>query len=212
MGRVLSSGLRLLAVVLAIALTYLGLTFVQVWQTSLRDGARPAQAVVVLGAAQYDGAPSPVLRARLDHAAALVRQDLAPILVVTGGRRAGDRFTEATASANYLRNVGISEEVLRREVHGRNSWEQIAATARFLRQEGVTDVLLVSDPYHSYRIEQIAREVGLEAAVSPAMANQLSGEARFKALAREAAAVAAGRVVGYRRLTGVVRPLEGAER
>jgi uncharacterized SAM-binding protein YcdF (DUF218 family) len=210
MARVLGFGVRLAAILCGVAAAYLLLTFIQVWQASLRDEARPAQALVVLGAAQYDGTPSPILRARLDHAVDLVEREVAPILVVTGGRRTGDRFTEATASANYLYGRGVSEATLRREVHGRNSWEQLAATARFLRTEGISDVVLVSDPYHSYRIAAIAEEVGMTASVSPAMANRLSGEAWVKAMAREAVAVAAGRVVSYRRLTGIVRPLDEA--
>lgn len=210
MGRLVSSALRALLVLGGIALAYVALTFIQVWHASTQDQARPAQAVIVLGAAQYDGSPSPVLRARLDHAADLVQQDLVPVVVVTGGRRAGDRVTEARASADYLHQRGIPDAALRREVQGRNSWEQLAASARFLRREGINDVLLVSDPYHSYRIGAIAREVGLEAAVSPTKANRLSPPEQAKALLRETAAVAGGRIVGYRRLAGL-RPLETAD-
>lgn len=84
----------------------LGVTFVQVYRASIRDGAQPADAIVVLGAAQYNGVPSPVLQDRLDHALELYEGSLAPRIVLTGGRQKGDRFTEATAGYNYLRARG----------------------------------------------------------------------------------------------------------
>ena len=86
----------------ALLLVYLGVTFVQVWMASRRDQARPVQAIVVLGAAQYAGRPSPVLKARLDHAADLYNRHLADVIVVTGGQETGDITTEAAASAKYL--------------------------------------------------------------------------------------------------------------
>ena len=92
---------------LAALVLYEAVTFGQVWLTSRRDEARQSQAIVVLGAAQYNGRPSAVLRARLDHAADLWHRRLAPIVVVTGGRRPGDRFTEASSSAAYLGRKGV---------------------------------------------------------------------------------------------------------
>jgi uncharacterized SAM-binding protein YcdF (DUF218 family) len=193
--RVVSVVMRLFALVAVLAVLYVGITFVQVWRASSQDGARAAEAIVVLGAAQYDGRPSPVLQARLDHAAALYEQGLAPVIVVTGGRREGDRVTEAAAAARYLQGVGVPASALRLEVGGRNSWESLAATRRILADEGLHDVLLVSDPYHSYRIAEIADEVGLDAHVSPAETG-----ASFTQLARETAAVSVGRIISYRRL------------
>ena len=98
---------RIAVVVLALGFTYLAVTFVQVWLASRRDDARPVQAIIVLGAAQYNGVPSPVLKARLDHAADLYHQGVAPVVVVTGGNQPGDRFTEAAASASYLAGKGV---------------------------------------------------------------------------------------------------------
>src|SRR3954468_10806172 len=115
---------------------YLAVTFIQVWIASRRDEARPAQAIVVLGAAQYNGRPSPVLRARLDHAAALFKKGLADVVVVTGGKQPGDTFTEASASADYLAGKGIPQEKVLREVEGRNSWQSLAASAAFLKRDG----------------------------------------------------------------------------
>jgi uncharacterized SAM-binding protein YcdF (DUF218 family) len=178
---------------------YLVVTFFQVLQASERDEAAPAQAIVVLGAAQYDGVPSPVLANRLDHAADLYRQGIAPLIVVTGGRQEGDRYTEAEAGANYLsREHAIPGDAIERETTGHNSWESLAAAARFLQGDGITQVVLVSDPYHAMRIDGIAAELGLDAVVSPA-----GDSSTFGQLARETAAVAVGRIIGYDRLVRI---------
>jgi uncharacterized SAM-binding protein YcdF (DUF218 family) len=177
---------------------YVAVTFVQVWQASRRDSARPAQAIIVLGAAQYNGRPSAVLKARLDHAAALYERKIAPVLVLTGGRQPGDAFTEASAGAAYLERAGIPESALQLETQGRNSWQSLAAAARFLRKEGITKVVLVSSPYHCLRVERIAHEVGLDGHASPA--KDAPDKATFGHLSHETVAVAVGRVIGFRRL------------
>lgn len=195
-------GLRLTLLAVVVAVAYVGVTFVQVWQASVRDGARPAEAIVVLGAAQYDGRPSPVLRDRLEHAFELWEEGLAPLVVVTGGRQPGDRFTEADAGYRYLRDRGIPDDALLREEAGKNTWEQLAASSRFLAERGITDVLLVSDGYHAKRLAAIAGELGLDAAVSPSGTN-LSRDGRLRALVRETMAVSVGRIIGYGRLVNL---------
>jgi uncharacterized SAM-binding protein YcdF (DUF218 family) len=200
--RWLRLGARLVALVLVLLGAYLGVTFVQVWRASTDDGARPAQAIVVLGAAQYDGRPSLVLRDRLDHAHELWQEGLAPLIVVTGGRREGDRFTEAASGYAYLRDQGVPDDALLREEAGSNTWEQLAASSRFLRQQGINDVLLVSDGYHAKRLQIIADELGLDASVSPSP-SRLSSTSRLRALVRETGAVAISRVIGYRRLVNL---------
>lgn len=189
----------LLAAVVLPAL-YFAATFVQVWWTSRHDGARPAQAVVVLGAAQFDGRPSAVLRARLDHAAGLYRRKIAPVIVVTGGKADGDRFTEAAASANYLHTKGVPDGAILREATGRTSWQSLAASARFLREKGIHDVVLVSDPFHAARIAGIASELGLSAATSPTRTSPIKGMSEFRHMVTEAAQVGVARVIGFRRL------------
>lgn len=187
-------------VLTGLLVTYLAVTFVQVWWAGRADGRRPADAIVVLGAAQYDGRPSSVLVARLDHALDLWRAGEADIIVVTGGRQPGDRFTEATASANYLLARGVPDGQILREVSGGNSWESLAASARFLDERGLDRVILVSDPYHSLRIQGIADELGLDASVSPTRTSPTTGLAEVRAMLRETVAVAVGRILGYRRL------------
>jgi len=186
------------AALVVLLVGYYGVTFMQVWVAARSDHARPAQAIVVMGAAQYDGRPSPVLRARLDHAGDLYRQDIAPVIVVTGGSQPGDRFTEALTGFKYLRGIGVPEASLRIENRGTNSWESLAAAAGFLRRDGITEVVIVSSPYHSLRVEKIAREVHLHGHASPA--RTAGGIGSLFQLGREAAAVAVGRVIGYGRL------------
>lgn len=198
MRRFVRLGLRVLAVAVLAGVVYVAVTFVQVWQASRRDEAAPAQAIVVLGAAQYDGRPSPVLANRLDHAAELFEQGIAPLIVVTGGRQEGDRFTEAEAGARYLEGLGVPGSAIERETTGGSSWESLAAAARFLRADGITEVVLVSDPYHAMRIDGIAAELGLDATVSPA-----DGSSSVPELARETVAVAIGRIIGYDRLVRI---------
>jgi uncharacterized SAM-binding protein YcdF (DUF218 family) len=190
---------RIAAVAVALLVIYFGVTFVQVWSASRAEGPDSADAIVVLGAAQYDGQPSPVLRSRLDHAVELYEAGVAPIVVVTGGNQPGDRFTEASAGDRYLQQHGIPASAMRLETQGSSSWESLAAAARFLRDEGITDVVLVSSPYHALRTEQIAAEVGLHGSASPADETAGIGSRTYH-LARETLAVGIGRVLGHRRL------------
>lgn len=200
MRRALRIALRAGAATIALVLLYLSITFVQVWLASRRDDARPSDAIIVLGAAQYDGVPSPVLAARLDHALELYEEGIAPVIVVTGGRQEGDRFTEATAAASYLHAHGVPDTAILRETSGRSSWESLRASARFLTDRGMTKVVLVSDAYHSARIDAIASEVGLDAVTSPTRTSPIRGAAAWRRLGNETLRVAAGRLFGFGRL------------
>lgn len=198
--------LRLAAIVALLVVGYVVLTYVQVWQASTRDEARESDAIIVLGAAQYDGEPSPVLANRLDHAAELYFAGIAPMIVVTGGSQPGDRFTEAEASARYLVSEhGVPGDAIQREVQGESSWESLAAAARILRDDGDTRVVLVSDAYHAMRIDAIAHDLGLDAVVSPA-----GGRAGVDELLRETAAVSLGRIIGYDRLVRLDERVESS--
>jgi len=139
-----------------VLVAYLGITAAQVWSAARSDGARPADAIVVLGAAQYNGRPSPVLAARLDHAVELYEAGLAPVIMVTGGGREGDLVTEGLAGYRYLLARGIPGSALLLENGGSNSWQSLAAAARFLLDQGRREVLLVSSPYHARPTEHIA--------------------------------------------------------
>jgi uncharacterized SAM-binding protein YcdF (DUF218 family) len=190
---------RLVLAALALLVAYVVITFVQVYGAKDHDGAREADAIIVLGAAQYNGRPSPVLQDRLDHALELYEAGLADTIVVTGGRQAGDRFTEATTGYNYLRDRGVPDEALLKEIGGTNTYESLAASARFLRDRELTSVVLVTDGYHAFRVGAIAADLGLDAAVSPTE-TRLSNTAEMRQLARETLAVSVGRIIGWNRL------------
>ena len=193
--RFVGRGRRVVLVGVVIVGGYIGLTFVQVLRASGEDDRSPVDAIVVLGAAQYDGEPSPVLAGRLDHAYELWDSGVAPVVVTTGSNQPGDRFTEGFAGFEYLRFAGIPEEEILVVTDGDSSYEQLAATARVLRAGGLDSVVLVSDSYHALRLGQIADQVGLDASVS-----STHGGASIGQLVRETAAVSLGRLFGYRRV------------
>jgi uncharacterized SAM-binding protein YcdF (DUF218 family) len=188
-----------LGVVLA-ALLYYVVTFVQVWWAARGDDTRRSEAIVVLGAAQFNGRPSAVFKARLDHAADLYRRGVAPTIVVTGGKQTGDQFTEATSGANYLHGKGVPDAAILRETTSRTSWESLSAAARVLQNRGEKKVVLVSDPFHSLRIRSIAGELGLDAVTSPTRSSPISGVEEWQRYLSEALRVAIGRIVGFGRL------------
>jgi uncharacterized SAM-binding protein YcdF (DUF218 family) len=190
---------RVALALLVLLAAYLAATFVQVHRASTRDGARPADAIIVLGAAQWNGQPSPVLQERLDHALELYEDGLAPLVVLTGGKQEADTFTEATTGYNYLRDHGVPDEALLKEVDGTSTWDSLRATRRFLAERGADEVVLVTDDYHAYRVEAIAEEIGFDATVSPTD-SLLSGTRQLRQLLRETAAVSVGRIIGYDRL------------
>jgi len=189
---------RLLQLAVLGVVLYIGVTFVQVWWASRQDGARKADAAVVLGAAQYDGQPSPVFRDRLDHALELYDDKLVHVIVLTGGKQTGDRFTEGYAGFVYLADRGVPHEDMRIEDQGTNSWESLAAAARILHDEDLLDAVMVTDGYHALRVEAIADELGLDATVSPSVKG-----GSLKDLTKETGAVAIGRIVGFRRLVNL---------
>lgn len=186
---------RVVIVATVIGAGYVGLTFAQVLVVSGEDDRSPADAIVVLGAAQYDGEPSPVLARRLDRAYELWDEGVAPLVVTTGSNQPGDRVTEGFAGFEYLRFEGIPEADLLVVTDGDSSWEQLAATARVLRDLDLSSVVLVSDPYHALRLRQIADQVGLDATVS-----STDGGSSIRQLVRETAGVSLGRILGYRRV------------
>lgn len=163
------------------ALVLLGLWLVSlvavlVWER--RDDARPSSAIVVLGAAQYVGRPSPVLRARLDHAIELWRRGLAPRLILTGGVGEGDTTSEAAVGRRYAQQHGVPDTALVIEPHGRTTSESIGEVAALLRAERQRSVILVSDPFHMLRLSILASRYGLSPHTSPTRTSPISTSAR----------------------------------
>jgi uncharacterized SAM-binding protein YcdF (DUF218 family) len=135
---------------------------------------------------------------------------LAPLVVVAGGKQAGDVYTEASAGASYLEAKGIPPADVVREGTGRNSWQSLAAAATMLEARHATRVLLVSDPFHDERIALMASELGLTPYVSPTRTSPIRGMAAIPFFAKETVEVAIGRIVGFQRLTGVSRRVQRA--
>jgi uncharacterized SAM-binding protein YcdF (DUF218 family) len=194
---------RLAAVAVGIIIAYLAVTLVQVWHASTLHQDRPSQAIVVLGAAQYDGRPSPDLKARLDHAYHLWTDHLASTMVVTGGKIPGDPYSEASVGAVYLARRGVPQGRILWETQGRDSWQSLASVAGFLKARRITHVLLVSDPFHDERISLMAHELGLSPLVSPTRTSPIRGTAVLPYFVKETGDVALGRIIGFRRLVGV---------
>jgi uncharacterized SAM-binding protein YcdF (DUF218 family) len=187
----------------ALVLLYVGYVTWEVRHYARADQARPVDAIVVLGAAQYNGKPSPVLKARLDHAANLWKNDYAQYIVVTGGRAPGDANTEAGVSAAYLGTLGVPDGQVLREVQGRNSWQSLQAAARFMKERDIHSVLLVSDSFHDARIRAMASDLGLEPYVSPTLTSPIDGATRQKYLVKEVVSLSVGKIVGFNRLSGI---------
>ena len=184
-------------VFVASMVVYYAFTLLQVWSTGRSDHDRPVDAIVVMGAAQYDGRPSPQLKARLDHVLELWDEGLAPMVIVTGGNRPGDRFTEAEASQRYLIEAGIPAEMISGEDEGTSSWESLSNVADRADEWGVRTVVLVSDPFHSLRIRLMAEELGLTAYTSATDTSPVRGWTATRKHVAEAAGVAVGRIVGF---------------
>ncbi len=163
-----------MAVLAAGAATIYLISFVAVLVVSRLDQRHAADAIVVLGAAQYDGRPSPVLQARLDHGAGLFRDGWADLIVVTGAIVPGDRMSEATAGQRYLVGVGVPPGQVLVQPEGYTTAGSMEAVAAWLLAEGKPRVILVSDPFHLARLRLEARRLGLEAWTSPTATSPIS--------------------------------------
>src|SRR3954462_6338669 len=160
------------AMVLSACLWLTSAAAVLIW--SSRDEAGPAQAIVVLGAAQYAGKPSPVLRARLDHALELWNRHLAPLLILTGGTGVGDTTSEAAVGRTYARKHGVPDTAILEEDAGRTTSESMRAVAGILEFRGLQSALLVSDPFHMLRLRILARRFGFTPYTSPTQTSPIS--------------------------------------
>lgn len=187
--------LRIAGVLVAVAIVYVVVIAAQVVLASRQDQRAQVDAIIVLGAAQYDGEPSPALQGRLDRALELYDEGLAPQIVLTGSKQEGDRFTEAFSGYRYLTEQGVPEAVLTIVDDGASTYESLAAASRVLRAQGAERVLLVSDRYHNRRLQGIARELGMEPYVAPT-----DRSPSLRQLAGETGRVAVGELIGYRRL------------
>lgn len=162
---------------------------------------READAILVLGAAQYNGRPSPVLRARLDHAIDLYERGLAPRIIFTGGIGAGDTLSEAEVSRRYAVRRGVPEPAILVERAGETSAQSVGAAAALMHAEGMTSALVVSDSYHMMRLELLARRAGIRPHRAPAANAPIdrgTRQTRWRYVLRESVLFPATAVLGGR--------------
>jgi uncharacterized SAM-binding protein YcdF (DUF218 family) len=171
-------------------LVVIGTAF-RVWQVARVDDRRPVDAVVVLGAAQYDGTPSSIFAYRLRHAEALYERGLAPVIVTTGGSRAGDAFTEAEAGRRYLLERGVPASAVVAIGEGADTLGSQRAVADRAQEAGWNSAIVVSDPRHALRARTMARDNGLEAWTSPTRSGPIvqTRETQARYILRETAAL-----------------------
>lgn len=194
----------IIAAVLGSLSLYFVVTLAQVWSTGRSDGfaggVRTVDAAIVLGAAQYDGRPSPQLQARLDHAVRLWQRGAARLVIVTGGKQEGDRFTEAESGRDYLASAGVPVDAIVVEPRGTSTFESLQLVRDKSRELQVERVAIVSDPYHVLRASLVARELGFDAQPSATRTSVTRGGDAFARNVREAFGIMVGRIFGFRQL------------
>ena len=155
------------ALAAVVTLWLISLGTVLTW--ALEDDAQKADAIIVMGAAQYRGKPSPVLRGRLDHAIALWHRGLAPLLVLTGGTGEGDSTSEAAVGREYVMGLGVPDTAILLENEGRTSSQSLRTAVELLHTRRLSTAIVVSDPFHMLRLEILGRRFGLNPFTSPAL-------------------------------------------
>lgn len=158
---------RLVVGAVLIGLVLVGGTALRVWQVARVTDTTPADAIVVLGAAQYDGTPSSVFEARLDQARKLYEQGVAATIVTVGGKQEGDEYTEAASGKNFLMDEGVPGSAIIAVEEGSDTLLSVEAVSREMGARGLRSAVLVSDPWHSLRTRTMARDAGLEAWTAP---------------------------------------------
>ncbi|MCL5005662.1 MAG: YdcF family protein [Acidobacteria bacterium] len=140
------------------------------------DEAQPAGAIVVFGAAEYNGRPSPVYKARLDHAFDLEEQHFAPLVITTGGSGGDPHYTEGGVGADYLIQQGVAARKILTETHADTTYQSVSAVVRMLRKRGIRTCIAVSDGFHLYRIKLMFSSFGINAFGSPAPASPIEAD------------------------------------
>jgi uncharacterized SAM-binding protein YcdF (DUF218 family) len=142
-------------------------TALAIWWNARQDARPKSDAIVVLGSAQYNGVPSSIFEARLEHARSLYEEGVAPVIVTVGGKADGDQFTEAEAGEEYLAEAGIPDDALLAVPEGADTLESMRAVSAAFDERGWHSAVLVTDPWHSMRAERMAEDAGMEATSSP---------------------------------------------
>jgi uncharacterized SAM-binding protein YcdF (DUF218 family) len=186
-----------LAAVLAFVLLVTS-TALAIWWTARQDARPAADAIVVLGSAQYNGRPSSIFEARLEHALALYRDGVAPVIVTVGGKADGDQFTEAEAGRDYLGKAGVPAAALLAVPEGADTLQSIRAAATVFDERGWGSAVLVTDPWHAMRAERMADDAGIDADSSPTRQGPAvqTRTTQFRYILRETAAYLLYRATG----------------
>ena len=185
------------AAVLAFALLVTS-TALAIWWNARQDSRPTSDAIVVLGSAQYNGVPSSIFEARLEHAIALYEDGVAPMIVTVGGKATGDEFTEAEAGRDYLGNAGIPADSLLAVPEGVDTLESMRAVSTAFDEHGWTSAVLVTDPWHAMRAQRMAEDAGIEAESSPTRQGPAveTRATQFRYILRETAAYLLYRATG----------------
>src|SRR3712207_1315164 len=198
MARVGSLVSRVFTAAVLAALLLVASTALAIWWTARQDARPSSDAIVVLGSAQYNGVPSSIFEARLEHAVALWEDGVAPVVVTVGGKAAGDQFTEAEAGRDYLLEAGIPAESLLPVQEGVDTLESMRAVGAAFAERGWSDAVLVTDPWHAMRAERMAEDAGISAESSPTRQGPAvqTRATQFRYILRETAAYLLYRVTG----------------
>jgi uncharacterized SAM-binding protein YcdF (DUF218 family) len=186
------------AAALLAALLLIGSTALAIWWNARQDSRPVSDAIVVLGSAQYNGVPSSIFEARLEHAITLYEDGVAPVIVTVGGKAAGDAFTEADAGREYLAKGGIPDDALLAVPEGVDTLESIRAVTTAFDERGWTTAVLVSDPWHVMRAERMAEDAVIHASSSPTRQGPAvqTRATQFRYILRETAAYLYYRATG----------------
>ena len=178
------------ALTLVLVLVYLVSLSIRIAHQSTNDEARHADVIIVMGAAEYSGRPSPVLRSRLDHALRLWRDGFAPLIMTTGGPGGDPIFTEAEVGRSYLMDRGVPAPAIVIEAEGESTVHSISAAAEIMRRMGLGSCILVSDGYHIFRAKRMLQSQGLQVFGSPREAARAAGTREWPRYFRQAVAYA----------------------
>lgn len=169
-----------------------------IYQTGLRDECIQSDVIIVMGAAHYNGKPSPVQLGRLEHAVALYKGGVASKLLFTGGKKRGDIDTEAETAKKYAINAGIPSSGILTENTGLTTVQSMQNALDIMHDNNYNSAILVSDPFHMYRLKRIAQDIGMNAVLSPtAYSRIVSFDQNLKYITREVM------VYSIYRLTGI---------
>ncbi|WP_369131128.1 YdcF family protein [Modestobacter roseus] len=189
---------RVIGAAVAAVTLLVGSTALAIWWTARQDARPASDAIVVLGSAQYNGVPSSIFEARLEHARELYEDGVAPVIVTVGGRAEGDEFSEAEAGRDYLADTGVPRDALLAVPEGVDTLESVRAVAAEFADRGWESAVLVSDPWHAMRAERMASDAGIEATSSPTRQGPAvqTRATQFRYILRETAAYLLYRATG----------------